>query len=436
MLPQWIIEKKRDGGILTEEEIRFFIDEYTGGKIPDYQASALAMAIYLRGMNSQETAYLTEAMMNSGKLIDLSSILIPTADKHSTGGVGDKVSLVLAPLVAACGLAVPMLSGRGLGITGGTLDKLESIPGYRTDLSPAEFKNVLLDCGCSITGQTSEIAPADRKLYALRDVTGTVPSIPLICASIMSKKLAEGARVLVMDVKWGKGAFMKTLDSARELAASLVSTGARMGRKTSALLTDMNQPLGGAVGNTLEVIETVQSLKGRGPEDLMTVTMALAAEMLVLSEKAGSVEEAEAMLKQALHSGTAYGKFVRMVELHGGSTSHIENTGLFAQAGIKRAYRAESDGYVAEVDAEKIGRAGILLGGGRRIVTDKIDPAVGFTNIAKIGTKVKRGDILLVLHANDNERLEEAIPLIEETYAISAEKTEKVRLITERVKGS
>ena len=283
MVPQWIIEKKRDGHALNEEEIRFFIDGYTRGDIPDYQMAAMAMAIFLRGMNAAETAVLTDAMMRSGDLIDTSSIAAPRVDKHSTGGIGDKISLVLAPLLACCGAAVPMISGRGLGITGGTLDKLASIPGYRTDLSEEEFVRVVRTCGCSITGQTARLVPADRKLYALRDVTATVPSIPLITASIMSKKLAEGIDHLVLDVKFGTGAFMRTRMDAHRLASSLVRVGREMGRKVTALLTDMNEPLGRTAGNALEVVESVECLYGRGPADVMDLTLALGAELLAMA---------------------------------------------------------------------------------------------------------------------------------------------------------
>ena len=313
MLPQWIIEKKRDGQQLSEEEIRFFIEDYTSGAIPDYQASALAMAVYFQGMTFEEVTWLTDAMMQSGTTIDIASFSAPSVDKHSTGGIGDKVSLILAPLVACCGASVPMLSGRGLGITGGTLDKLESIPGYRTDLSIDDFKKIVNECGCSIMGQTGELAPADKKLYALRDVTGTVPSIPLISASIMSKKLAEGAGALVLDVKCGSGAFMKTNEDARKLANTLVEIGHRMERGMTAVITDMSQPLGRSAGNAVEVIETIDALRGNGPADLMTVTLELASHMLILTGRADDMTAAKTMLTDAIDSGAAFEKFKEMV---------------------------------------------------------------------------------------------------------------------------
>ena len=363
MLPQWIIEKKRDGKALSENEIRAFIRGYSEGAIPDYQMSALAMAVFFQGMTFDEVTVLTDAMMHSGQLIDTTSLKFPTADKHSTGGIGDKVSLILAPLVACCDVAVPMLSGRGLGITGGTLDKLESIPGYKTDITPDYFLKVIATCGCSITGQTAELAPADKKLYALRDVTGTVPSIPLISASIMSKKLAEGASNLVLDVKWGTGAFMQSLDQARELARTMVEIGHRMGRGMTAILTDMNQPLGCTAGNSVEVIETVEALQGKGPTDLMDITLALSAEMLVLAGRAKTDTEARLLLQAKLDSGEAFEKFKAMVALQGGNINTLDSTDQLPKATIQEMLTAERDGIIAEVNADRIGRAVLLLGG-------------------------------------------------------------------------
>lgn len=434
MLPQWVIEKKRDGHALDEGDIREFIRDYADGSIPDYQMAALAMAIFFRGMSFDEVSILTDAMMRSGDLIDTTSLAWPTADKHSTGGIGDKVSLLLAPLVACCGVAVPMLSGRGLGITGGTLDKLESIPGYRTDLSPEEFLATIAACGCAITGQTAELAPADKKLYALRDVTGTVPSIPLISASIMSKKLAEGAANLVLDVKWGRGAFMKTLDDARELARTMVAIGDRMGRGMTAILTDMNQPLGRTAGNSVEIIETVEALQGKGPADLMEVTLTLAAEMLLLTGKAASSDDARGQLDSKLASGDAYEKLKEMVRLQGGDTGVLENTRRLPHARLTESLNADREGIVTEVNADKIGRAVLLLGGGRVQVTDAIDPSVGVTNLCKVGDHVPTGSRLLAIHANDTDKLTAAMQTAREAIIISDTATTPPPLIVETIR--
>jgi pyrimidine-nucleoside phosphorylase len=434
MLPQWIIEKKRDGNALAEDEIREFIAKYAVGDIPDYQMAALAMAIFFQGMNFDEVTVLTDAMMRSGDLIDTSVLSRATADKHSTGGIGDKVSLILAPLAACCGIAVPMLSGRGLGITGGTLDKLESIPGYRTDLAPEEFIEILEKCGCAITGQTSELAPADKKLYGLRDVTGTVPSIPLISASIMSKKLAEGAKNLVLDVKWGRGAFMKSLEDARELARTMVAIGSAMGRGMTAILTDMNQPLGCTAGNSLEVVETVEALQGRGPADMMQVTMALTAEMLVLAGRTSTRDEALDLLQQKLDSGEAFEKFKEMVALQGGDISVLDDLKKLSQSEIVEPLLAEKPGYVTEVDADGIGRAVLVLGGGRVQFTDSIDPAVGISEICKIGDRVEVGQQLMVLRANDAEKLAEAVKLAKDAVVIAADAVVPPKLIVETIR--
>jgi len=434
MLPQWVIEKKRDGKALSEEDIRSFIAGYASGSIPDYQMSALAMAVYFRGMTAAETAVLTDAMMRSGELMDTSSIPLPKADKHSTGGVGDKVSLVLAPLVACCGVAVPMISGRGLGITGGTLDKMESIPGYRTDLSPPDFIAAVDSCGCSIVGQTARLAPADKKLYALRDVTGTVPSIPLISASIMSKKLAEGIDSLVLDVKWGKGAFMKTLDDARALARSMVAIGARMNKGIAAVLTDMNQPLGRAVGNAVEVIESIETLKGNGPADLIEVTLTLSAHILALSGKAATVDAGKVLLSEKIRSGAAFAKFKEMVSVHGGDPAAIDDvTQLPTASIICREYVAEKSGYVAQVDAEKVARGCALLGAGRAAVTDSVDHAVGITDLVKEGEQVEEGQALLTLHANDQPQLDSARAMIADAFKLSATPPETRPLIVETI---
>ncbi len=419
MVPQWIIEKKRDGHALNEEEIRFFIGGYTRGDIPDYQMAAMAMAIFLRGMNAAETALLTDAMMRSGDLIDASSIAAPRVDKHSTGGIGDKISLVLAPLLACCGAAVPMISGRGLGITGGTLDKLASIPGYRTDLSEEEFVRVVRTCGCSITGQTARLVPADRKLYALRDVTATVPSIPLITASIMSKKLAEGIDHLVLDVKFGTGAFMRTRMDAHRLASSLVRVGREMGRKVTALLTDMNEPLGRTAGNALEVVESVECLYGRGPADVMDLTLALGAELLVMAGLAPNGAAATDRLKAAVASGAAVAKFKEMVAAHGGDTEAVDDYNRLPCARIQQPLAAPCDGYLAAVDAEKTGRACVLLGAGRMRTEDAVDPAVGIAEMAKVGQRVEKGQTLAVIHASDEERLTQARKVLAGAFVFS-----------------
>jgi pyrimidine-nucleoside phosphorylase len=419
MLPQWIIEKKRDGHPLSDSEIGDFIARYTDGSIPDYQMAALAMAIYFQGMTDGEITALTGAMMRSGDCIDTSALKMPTADKHSTGGIGDKVSLILAPLAACAGIAVPMLSGRGLGITGGTLDKLESIPGYRTDLSAAEFMAILQACGCSITGQTARLAPADRKLYALRDVTGTVPSIPLIAASIMSKKLAEGAAHLVLDVKWGSGAFMKTVADARRLASTMVAIGHRMGRGMASRITDMNQPLGRTAGNSLEIRETVEALQGRGPQDLMEVTLALSVSMLRLTGAAADESSARRMLEDHLESGRAFEKFKQMVGLQGGDASVLDNPGRLPSAPVQCPVPALSAGFVSRMDADAIGRICLLLGAGRAAVTDRVDPRVGVSAILKIGEPVEKGQPLMLLHAADTTRLEESLQRARQAVDIS-----------------
>lgn len=418
MLPQWIIEKKRDGQALTHEELAFFLNGYTRGDIPDYQMSALAMAVYFQGMTPAETAALTRVMLDSGDQLDTSSIVPPKVDKHSTGGVGDMISIPLAPLAACGGVAVPMISGRGLGITGGTLDKLDSIPGYRTNLSVPEFLAVIRDCDCSIIGQTERLAPADRKLYALRDVTGTVPSIPLIVASIMSKKLAEGLDALVLDVKCGRGAFMRTPGQARALAQALADVGRSMGKRVSTLITAMDQPLGRAAGNALEIAQAVDVLRGRGPEDVTRLTLRLGAEMLTLTGAAPDTAAATARLDAALKSGAAFERFKQMVRLHGGNVSAIEDTSRLPAARHREPLPASSDGIVQDVDAEKIGRAALLLGAGRSKTTDVIDPAAGLSDMARAGDRVRKGQPLAVLHAADPQRIESARALAQSAFVI------------------
>jgi len=430
MLAQWIIENKRDGKPLSAEEIRFFIKGYTSGAIPDYQMAAFAMAVFFRGMTFKETTILTDAMMRSGQVMDLSSVKLPKVDKHSTGGVGDKTSIILAPLVACCGIAVPMISGRGLGITGGTLDKLESIPGYRTAISSADFARILRKCGCSMIGQTAELAPADRKLYSLRDVTGTVPSIPLIASSIMSKKLAEGADALVMDVKWGKGAFMKQRQTAMELASTIVNIGRRMNRKMAAVITDMNQPIGRSAGNAVEIIECLETLKGQGPEDLVELTLELGSRMLVMGKVSGNTRQAKEILRKKLSSGEAFEKFKEMVHLHGGRTDVLDNPSKLPTARLRVPYHAAKSGYITTADAELIGRACVVLGAGRKTIKDSIDHSAGITSIVKIGEKVVKGQPLLVLHANYRRRITEAQNILKESFLFSSKRISPPRLIT------
>ncbi len=434
MMPQWLIERKRDGRSLTAEEITSFVDGYTKGAIPDYQMSAFAMAVYFQGMNEDEVAALTRAMMHSGELPDMTGAPGPRADKHSTGGIGDKVSLILAPLMAVCGVKVPMISGRGLGITGGTLDKLESIPGFRTQLGLPEFLDVLNECGCAMIGQTPQLVPADRKLYALRDVTATVPSIPLITASILSKKLAEGLDALVLDVKFGRGAFMRTEAEARRLAESLVATGRRLRLKVCALLTAMNQPLGRTAGNALEVVESVEALQGQGPADLMELTYALGAEMLVMTGRCATHEEAAAFQRKQIESGAAFACFKRLVARQGGDAAALDDPAArLPSADIRQPLSSPGAGCVAEVDAERIGRACLVLGAGRTQTGDRVDPAVGVSALVKVGDVVRKGDILALVHANEERRLDEARPFLREAFVLSAQPVQPPPLIRGRV---
>ncbi|MBI3985624.1 MAG: thymidine phosphorylase [Lentisphaerae bacterium] len=419
MLAQWIIEKKRDGKPLSDEEIRWMIQGFVKAQIPDYQMSALAMAILFRGMSADETASLTEAMRQSGDTIDTSDLPPPCVDKHSTGGIGDKISIILAPLAAACGLTVPMIAGRGLGITGGTLDKLESIPGYRTALPIAEFRDILRQCRCSIIGQTDRIAPADRRFYALRDVTGTVPSIPLIVASILSKKLSVRLNGLVMDVKWGTGAFMKTLPEAEGLANSLLETSRRMGCPMTAMITDMNQPLGRTAGNALEIIEAMDTFQGKGPADIVELTLAQCAHMLVLGRLAGDRKQGTEMARRQLESGAALSTFLNMVRLHGGDISTLEHPERLPAAMIHEPIPAPADGAIRSADAESLGKACVILGAGRQRMEDAVDHAVGLSDIRKIGERVSRGAPLAVLHANDAHLLAQARALVETAFALS-----------------
>jgi len=415
-----IIQRKRDGRDLTPEEIEFFIDAYTRGEIPDYQASALAMAIFFKGMTPEETLALTESMMRSGEVLDLSDLPGPKVDKHSTGGVGDKTSVILAPLAAACGVYVPMISGRGLGHTGGTLDKLESIPGFRVGLSLQEFRRVLEKAGLCLIGQTPEIAPADRRLYALRDVTGTVESQPLIAASIMSKKMAEGIDALILDVKTGDGAFMQERDDALELARTMVRIGRGMGRKVAALVTDMNQPLGRSVGNALEIAECVDTLKGRGPKDLESLSVELAARMLLLGGVEERLEKARAQIRSALQKGSGLRRFQQVIELQGGDPRICEDPSRLPRARKTVAVRADQDGRVSRIACRQIGLAAMLLGAGRETVDSRVDPAVGIVLHKKVGDPVVEEEPLATLHVNDERRLKPALELVGAGIQIAA----------------
>ena len=433
MLPQWIIEKKRNGETLSDDELADFIGGYVRGDIPDYQMAALAMAIFFRGMTPAEMASLTRVMMQSGDVVDTSAIRMPKVDKHSTGGIGDKLSIPLAPLVACCGVAVPMISGRGLGITGGTLDKLESIPGYRTGLQIPEFIKVLQTCGCSMIGQTDRLVPADRKLYALRDVTATVPSIPLIVSSIMSKKLAEGIDGLVLDVKCGRGAFMKTRQDARALAEGLVRVGHAMGKRVTVLITAMDQPLGRTVGNALEIMESIDILKGQGPVDSTELTLRLAAEMLVVAGVVPSVEAGLEMVRRKMASGEPFEVFKKMVRLHGGSSEVLDDPRRFPASGFLIDYPAPAGGFVQDVDAEKLGRASVLLGAGRVKTTDTIDHAAGLSNLMKIREPITAGTRLVTLHAATQARLDAALVLVREAFVIGPNHVPAGPLVLERI---
>ena len=432
LFPQHVIARKRDGHALDQEELAAFVRGATDGSWADYQLSAMLMAIFVRGMNTAETAALTDAMMRSGVVADLSAVRAPKVDKHSTGGVGDKVSIHLAPMVAACGVAVPMISGRGLGHTGGTLDKLESIPGFRTGLSLDDYRAQVDKVGCALIGQTKELAPADKKLYALRDVTATVECLPLICASIMCKKLAEGIDALVLDVKFGAGAFMKDKADARALAQAMVDIGNAMGKPTRALLTAMDQPLGRAVGNALEVAESVACLKGEGPEDLMEVTYALGAEMLCLAKVAKDAKEARAKLAAVIANGAALAKFREIVAAQGGDVRVCDAPDeVLPRARFQQELRATKAGWVAEVIAMDVALAALQLGAGRSRAEDAVDPAVGLARLIKVGARVKAGEVIASIHANDQARLETAAHILEEAILIDDAPVTAPRLIEE-----
>ncbi|MBQ7391458.1 MAG: pyrimidine-nucleoside phosphorylase [Clostridia bacterium] len=425
-----VIKKKRDGGVLSSEEIRAFVEGYTNGSIPDYQAAALCMAIYFRGMNDEETTELTLAVRDSGEKLDVSGIKGLRVDKHSTGGVGDKTSLVVAPIVASLGLTVAKMSGRGLGHTGGTVDKLEAIPGFCTDLAVSEFERIVNETGIAIVGQSATLAPADKKLYALRDVTATVDSMPLIASSIMGKKLAADDDCIVLDVKTGSGSLMKSVEDSRTLAQLMVAIGKRAGKRISALITDMDKPLGYAVGNSLEVVEAIETLQGKGPEDLLELSLALAAQILFLADK-GTLEECRAMAQDAIDTGKALDTFARMVEAQGGNADFIYHPENFAKAPYVREIKLTESGYIAAVNTEQYGLASLLLGAGRNTKEDKIDLSAGYLLKKKTGDAVQAGDTLAVLYASREELFDAAERTLLNATTITAEAPEKRPLIFE-----
>ncbi|MBQ2146635.1 MAG: pyrimidine-nucleoside phosphorylase [Oscillospiraceae bacterium] len=434
MLMTDIICKKRDGEALTKEEIGFFVKGYVSGEIPDYQASALCMAIYFRGMNDDEILDLTLAMMNSGETVDLSGIEGIKADKHSTGGVGDKTSLVLCPMAAAAGLKIAKMSGRGLGHTGGTIDKLESFPGFTVEISEERFLENVNRIGISIIGQSKNLVPADKKLYALRDVTGTVPSVPLIVSSIMSKKLASGGDIIVLDVKCGSGSFMKTKEEAEVLAKQLVRVGKAAGKKTAAVITDMDEPLGNAVGNALEVKEAIAVLKGEKKGDLYELCMTLGSLMLVSAEKAASLEEARKMLEKTISDGSALKKLAEMVEAQGGDGRYVYDTSLLPGAEFTLEVPAPCNGYVKHIEADDIGLASMHLGGGRATKEDTIDLSVGIVINRKVGDHVSEGESIATIHANYRNKAHDAAEAVLRAYEFSEEKTVREPLIKEIIR--
>ena len=428
-----IIIKKRDGGILSTEEIHFFIEGYASGDIPDYQASAWAMAVLQKGMTSKETADLTTAIAASGDTIDLSGVAKFAVDKHSTGGVGDKTTLVVQPIVAACGVPVGKMSGRGLGFTGGTLDKMESIEGFRVDLSTDEFMNQLEEIGLVLSGQTADLAPADGKLYALRDVTGTVPSIPLIASSVMSKKIAGGAQGIVLDVKVGNGAFMQSVEDGLELARLMVEIGVHAGSKVVALLSDMNQPLGNAVGNALEVREAVETLQDGGPGDFREHCVVVASQMLLLAEKIENLSEARGKVEDELKDGRAYEKMVAMVSAQGGDTGMLENLDRLPKAPIIRTHNAQKSGFIARVHAREVGLTAMELGAGRAKKSDPVDHAVGVVVHTKVGDTIAQGEPLFTVHAQSEEMASAAAERLCAAHDISDEPVEPLPLFYETV---
>lgn len=427
-----IIIKKKQGYELTKEEIHYIIDGYVKGEIPDYQISALLMAICFNGLNSEEQTNLTMEMLNSGEKIDLSSIEGICVDKHSTGGVGDKTTLVVAPIVSACGLKIAKMSGRGLGHTGGTLDKLESIPGFTIGVSPENFFKQVREIGIAVVGQTANITPADKKLYALRDVTGTVEAVGLIASSIMSKKLASGAHSILLDVKVGDGAFMKNLEDARVLAKAMVNIGNKCGRKTVAMLTDMDQPLGESVGNSLEVIEAIETLKGRGVKDFQKLCHEISAEMLLMTGMVNDKDEALRLVDEKIQTGKALDKFRQMIVYQNGNPSVIDDYNLFGHANKVIEIRSESKGYIEKIKTLDVGNAAMLLGAGRQTKDDKIDPVVGIKIKVKVGSKVNKGDLLAVVYSNGKNELE-AINKLKESFVINENYVEEKNIILDIV---
>ncbi|MEA1910260.1 MAG: pyrimidine-nucleoside phosphorylase [Spirochaetota bacterium] len=428
-----LIIKKKRGKVLSNKEIKFFINGYVSGDIPDYQVSSLLMAIYFQGMNKQETTDLTLAMVDSGDRVDLSAIKGIKVDKHSTGGVADTATLIVGPLVAAAGGLVAKMSGRGLGHTGGTLDKLESIPGLNISQTMERFAVIVNTCGVSVIGQTGNLVPADKKLYALRDVTGTVDNVSLISGSVMSKKLASGSDKIVLDVKTGSGAFMKDVEGAVELARMMVDIGTLAGKETVALVTDMNQPLGNAVGNALEVIEAIEILAGQHEGDLKTVSCALASKMLILGGIFSTEEEATAKINEVIGNGEALKRFGQMIEMQGGNAEVVNNTGLLAAADSIIEVKAESDGYIQSMDTENMGMVALLLGAGRTTKEDIVDPAVGYWLKKRIGDLVKKGDVLADFYVNDKKNLNEAKELFNKSVNIGNNPGKKLNLIYDTI---
>ncbi|HED07924.1 MAG TPA: thymidine phosphorylase [Ignavibacteria bacterium] len=429
-----LIRKKRDGKSLSSEEVKYLISSYTKKKIPDYQFSAFLMAAFLKGMNKKETAALTEAMLYSGKIINLDSIPGTKIDKHSTGGVGDKTSLILAPIVAAAGVNVPMISGRGLGHSGGTLDKLESIPGFRTDLSLTKYKQVIKQCGAVLIGQTKDVAPADKLIYSLRDVTATVESIPLITASIMSKKLAEGIDGLVLDVKTGSGAFMKKTSDAVELANSLIKTAKAFNKKVIAFITDMNQPLGKYVGNWLEVYESILVLRGEQEDDLFELSTLLSGAMIYLGNKASSIDEGIEISKQLIKNGKAFDKFLEIVKLQNGNISIIKHPEKYPKSKVIEYLYADKSGYIAKMDNYQIGMSALELGAGRKTKEDSIEPKAGLIFKYKIGDRVKKGDVLIEIRSESEKKINYVKENLSKAILLSDKKTPKPNLVKKVIK--
>lgn len=424
-----LIEKKKLGMVLSEDEINYFIEDYTQGKIPDYQVSALLMAIYFRGMNEQETLALTLAMAKSGDMLDLSDIDGVKVDKHSTGGVGDKTTLVIAPMVAALGIPVAKMSGRGLGHTGGTIDKLEAFDGFSTKVEKETFVNNVNSIKIAIAGQTANLAPADKKIYALRDVTATVDNISLIASSIMSKKIASGANAIVLDVKTGSGAFMKKEKDSFELAEEMVKIGTGLNRDVAAVISDMDQPLGRAVGNSLEVIEAIETLKGNGPEDLLELCLTLGSFMVKAAGKVQTAEEGRILLEETISKGTAIEKFKELVEAQGGNKAFVDNTDLFNKARIIEPIKIDKSGYVSHIEADEIGVASMILGGGRETKESIIDISVGIVIEKKVGDKVSEGDVLAYIHGNDELKIKLATEKVLSAYDFSNEKPKDSKFI-------